>query len=209
MNNYLRSMRFAVSCFVLMTLVLAPTQVSAHCDGLDGPVVTAARQALDTGDVRPVLIWVQKEDEPEITLAFSRTRAVRPLGAKAKELADLYFFETLVRVHRTGEGAPYAGLKPAGRDLGPAIPAADRALDTADPRPVSALLGDAMDAGLSERFLQALEAKRHAGDDVEKGRHFVSAYVRYIHYVEALYRTATSATRGHFEDAPKAPKHAH
>jgi hypothetical protein len=209
MKHHLCSIRYAASCFVLLASVFAPTRASAHCDGLDGPVVAAARQALQAGDVKRVFVWVQKEDEPEIALAFSRAMAVRRLGAEAKALADQYFFETLVRIHRAGEGAAYTGLQPAGRDLGPAIPAADRALDTGDPRAISALLGEAMNAGLSDRFLRALEAKRHAGDDVEAGRSYVSTYVQYVHFVEDLYQAATRATRGHFEDAPKQPTHAH
>ena len=52
------------------------------------------------------------------------------LNAQARELADLYFSETLVRCHRAGEGAPFTSLKPAGRNLGPAIPAGDKALET-------------------------------------------------------------------------------
>ena len=98
---------------------------------MDGPVVQAARKALETGEVKLVLIWVQKQDEGDIKEAFQKTLTVRKLGAAAKELADRYFFETLVRIHRAGEGAPYTGLKPAGRDLGPAIPAADEAIEDA------------------------------------------------------------------------------
>jgi hypothetical protein len=40
--------------------------VFAHCDTLDGPVVEAARVALETGDIDAVLIWVQAEHEPEV-----------------------------------------------------------------------------------------------------------------------------------------------
>src|SRR5688572_6649736 len=102
--------------------------VRAHCDALDGPVVQAAQKALATGNINLVLIWVQKNDEAEINRAFNKALTVRKLTAEAKELADLYFFETLVRVHRAGEGAPYTGLRPAGQDLDPAIPIADAAL---------------------------------------------------------------------------------
>jgi hypothetical protein len=112
-----------------VALAIAPLpRALAHCDGLDGPVVQAARKALETGEVNLVLIWVQKPDEAEIKRAFDHAQTVRKLSAEARELADRYFFETLVRIHRAGEGAPFTGLKPAGRDLGPAIPAADNAL---------------------------------------------------------------------------------
>jgi hypothetical protein len=51
----------------VIALAIAPLpRVAAHCDGLDGPVVPAARKALETGDVNLVLIWVQKSDEAEI-----------------------------------------------------------------------------------------------------------------------------------------------
>src|SRR5512135_1543516 len=99
------------------------TPAAAHCDTLDGPVVSAARKALDTGDINLVLAWTQKNDEKEIRSAFDKARAVRKAGGQAKDLADTYFFETLVRVHRAGEGAPYTGLKPTG-ETEPAIAAA-------------------------------------------------------------------------------------
>jgi hypothetical protein len=119
---------------------LTPLTAQAHCDGLDGPVVKAAQKALADGNVNLVLNWVQKADEAEIKHAFKKTLAVRTLSAQARELADLYFFETLVRLHRAGEGAPFTGLKPAGRDLGPAIPAGDKALETGNLDPVLQLL---------------------------------------------------------------------
>src|SRR3972149_4228335 len=118
---------------IVMATLLTPTVALAHCDGLDGPVVAAAREALKTGDVNHVLIWVRDKDEPEIRAAFQSARSVRRLGSDARNLADRYFFETIVRVHRSAEGAPYTRLKPAGRDLGPAIPAADHALEVGDP----------------------------------------------------------------------------
>jgi hypothetical protein len=118
-----------VIVFAAMSLIDA-TPALAHCDGLDGPVVGAARMALQTADLNRVLIWVRPDDISEIRRAFDEALAIRRLGPQAQELADRYFFETLVRIHRAGEGAPYTGLKPAGRDLGPAIPAADKAVET-------------------------------------------------------------------------------
>ncbi len=80
-----------------------------------------SKQALVTEDVNPVLIWVSKKDEAEIRKAFRKTLAARKLNPEVKELADMYFLETLVRIHRVREGELYTGIKPAGRDLGPAI----------------------------------------------------------------------------------------
>jgi len=102
--------------------------VPPHCDSLDGPVVAAAREALAATDVGLVLPYVHADGEDEVRAAFDETVKVRALDPRARDLADRWFFETVVRVHRAGEGAPYTGLEPAGLDVGPVIPAAERSL---------------------------------------------------------------------------------
>ncbi len=181
-----RAVRFLGLAAALMLAAFAPARALAHCDGMDGPVVRAAQRALATGNVNLVLIWVQSADEAELRKAFARSRAVRGLSPEAKDLADLYFFETLVRIHRAGESAPYTGLKPAGRDLGPAIPAADQAVDSGSASPLIKVLGDSSVSGLQERFRKVLARKSFNKDDVPAGREYVKAYVEFMHYVEEL-----------------------
>jgi len=190
-----------VGAFTLLAVAALGVPVAlAHCDGLDGPVVKAAQNALETGNVNLVLIWVQQKDEPEIRAAFHNALVVRKQSPKARALADRSFFETLVRVHRAGEGAPYTGLKPAGRDLGPAIPAADRTLEAGSLGQVQDLLADAVRRGLRERFEALRALKGYDPNDVMAGRRYVQAYVEYIHYVERLHEAATSAAEGHFAE---------
>jgi hypothetical protein len=194
---------FARSLLLLVALamsVVLPARVSAHCDGLDGPVVKSARAALEARNVALVAIWVQPQDEPEIRRAFEQTLVVRSLSPQAKELADRFFFETVVRVHRAGEGAPFTGLKPAGRDLGPAIPAADKALEERSLEPLVTLLTDTMRDRLRQHFNEAVTARTYDVGDVAAGREYVRAYIEFIHYVERLYETSTTAARGHFEE---------
>jgi hypothetical protein len=179
------------------TLALAGRPVAAHCDGLDGPVVKAARAALESGDVRPAYAWVQPGDEPAIRAEFERARSVRKLGPEARGLADTYFFETIVRLHRAGEGAPYTGLKPAGRDLGPVIPAADRALADGSVDHLLAELTNAVEHGVRERFEQARGAAKRTPEDVAAGRAFVRAYVEFLHYVERLHEAAAPPAGHH------------
>lgn len=195
------SVRVGLIALTLGPLLMTAPAALAHCDGVDGPVVKAAEAALAAGDIGRVLMWVQKADEEEVRRAFEKTVAVRKLGPEARELADRYFFETVVRVHRAGEGAPYTGLKPAGRDLGPAIPAADRALERGSVEPVEKLLTGAVLSGVRERFREAAEANAHAGDGVEAGRRYVRAYVAFIHYVEGLYDAARAKPLGHSPEA--------
>ena len=179
---------------------VAVRAASAHCDGLDGPVVKAAQKALQTGDVNQVLIWVQRQDEDDIKTAFEQTLAVRKLNPQAQAFADRYFFETLVRIHRAGENAPYTGLKPAGRDLGPAIPAADKALETGSDEALTQLLTDEVREGLHKHFKDVVEKQKFAPDNVAAGREYVEAYVTYLHYVEGLHEAAAKTVTGHYPE---------
>ncbi len=181
-------------------LGLTPARALAHCDGLDGPVVKAAQRALETRNPALVLIWVQEKDEREIQTAFEQTVAVRRLSPQAKDLADRFFFETVVRVHRAGEGAPFTGLKPAGRDLGPAIPAADEAVRVGSVEPVRQLLTEAMQQRLGEEFAQVKAAQTFKADDLAAGRAYIRAYVAFIHFVERLYDSTMQAPHGHFDE---------
>jgi hypothetical protein len=179
---------------VLSAAWVAPAQ--AHCDALDGPVVAAARKALDSGNVNLVLVWVQKKDEAEVSAAFRKVRGVRKSGGEAKELADSYFFETLVRVHRAGEGAPYTGLKPAG-EVEPAIAAADQAIASGKLQPLGALVAERMEKGLHSHFEQVMAKKRYNPHDVEAGRAYSNAYVEFVHYAERLYGAAEAMAPEH------------
>jgi hypothetical protein len=186
-----------VIVFAAMSVIDA-TPALAHCDGLDGPVVGAARIALQTGDLNRVLIWVRPDDIDEIRRAFNEALATRKLGPQAQELADRYFFETLVRIHRAGEGAPYTGLKPAGRNLGPAIPAADKAVETGSLDELTNLLTAAVRQELHTHFHDVVEKKSFRTDDIAAGREFIESYVTFIHYVEGLYKAATQPVAGHY-----------
>jgi hypothetical protein len=186
-------------------LAFASGPAAAHCDTLDGPVVSAARKALDAGKVELVLVWVRADEEAELRKAFERARNVRNAGGEAKELADLYFFETLVRVHRAGEGAAYTGLKPAGT-VEPAVAAADRALQTGKLQPLGKLVVDRMEKGLHGHFNAVMAKKKYSPEDVPAGRAYSSAYVEFVHYAERLYEAAETLAP---EQVQKAPGHAH
>jgi hypothetical protein len=145
-----------------------------------------ARQALEKGDATPVLKWVKKSDEPEVREALQKALKVRDKGPEAKDLAETFFFETVVRLHRASEGAPYTGLKPAGTDPGPVVREGDKSLETGSADQLVKHLAHLVSDGIRRRFDLTLEKKKHADENVEAGRAFVSAYVDFIHYVERL-----------------------
>lgn len=165
-----------------------------HCDSMDGPVVTPARRALEEGDVNIVLPYVHASGEAEVIAAFNRVLPLHRAGGQAKEVADLHFFETVVRVHRAGEGAPYTGLKPAGLSEGPVIPIADRAIASGSADELVRALSDIVGSEVRKRFDHAMHLKPQAEGSVDEAREYVEAMLGLVVYSHKLYLAAISGS---------------
>ena len=171
-----------------------PDHAAAHCDTLDGPVIQDARLAIKAKDIAPVLKWVKPQDEKAVKAAFQKVLADR---ARNPEAAEHEFFEALVEIHRTGEGASFTGLKPAGA-VEPAVAAADLALARGSAEELVHLITEDVAAGIKERYEHAAATYQHKDESVAQGREFVEAYIEFTHYVERLHQDATGKS-GHGE----------
>lgn len=167
-------------------LVFFTTMASAHCDTMNGPVISAAMKALETRDSSWVLIWVKPAHERQISRLFQQTLKARARGGSIAERADKRFFEQVVRIHRTGEGMRYTGIKPAGTPVDPVIAASDAAIDNGTVEPLLSQLIAHVSEGLRTRYAHVAEARAHMRDSIAAGREYVEAYVAYTHYVEGV-----------------------
>jgi hypothetical protein len=190
MRNYLIFSVFAG------VLTFNSINVQAHCDTMNGPVITAAKIALDKGDVKLILIWVSPKDEATVTELFNKTLKLRKINPDVQELADRNFFENLVRIHRAGEGEPYTGIKDS-TEVEPSIAAADKALETGNLVDVMKMLEGSMGKGVKEKFNIMMSRKNYDKNDVEAGREFVESYVTFMHSVEGIYASINASTEHH------------
>jgi hypothetical protein len=155
---------------------------------MDGPVVTAARRALEAQNVKLALPYVPESAEADVKSAFEKVQRARKADPAAREVADLYFFETVVRLHRAGEGAPYTGLKPAGLDEGPVIPVAEKAIDTGSPDALIKTLSDTLAREVQHRLEHVMHLRDYSPDDVARAREHVEAMLGFQVYSHELYR---------------------
>jgi hypothetical protein len=173
---------------ILFTGLILPKTTKAHCDRVNGPVAVAAKKALATANVDKVHIWVTQEQEGELEATYRQAMKVYGQGGDSKELAERYFMENAVRLHRLAEGMPYTGLKPAQPEP-QAIQTAEQALETGDLKPATDLLISEMKEKASHLFEQAVEAQKNKDASVTAGRKWTDAYVKYVIYIQGLYTT--------------------
>lgn len=183
---------------------LLTTPAFAHCDSIDGPVAGAALEALETANVNLALPYAPATAEKEIRDAYQMALEARTGGGTAGDVADRWFMETVVRLHRDGEGAPYTGLKPAGLDYGPVIPAAEAALESGSAGEVITILSGAVKVEVEDRFKTARRVLENTSsepprtaDAVAMARERVNAEFGFIGYAEGVH--AALATKGHSE----------
>ena len=193
----LQKSKFAAMLFLAALTFLFINTASAHCDSMEGPVVKAAQKALETGHINYVLIWVQAEDESEIQKLFEKVLNVRKINDATKELADMYFFETVVRIHRMGEGEPYTGLKPVGYHPAEGIEAADIAIEKNSVENILPHLDQKYHSKVKELFDDLQSKKNYNVNNLKAGKEYVKAYVHFIHYVEGLFSGEDKPTEEH------------
>jgi len=183
------TLRIAIS---LLSAVLLMAGVSdragAHCDAINGPVAAAAQEALSAGRFETVAIWVGEAQEEELREKFEQCSAVYKRDGDAKKLAERYFMEIAVRLHREAEGFSYTGLKPAA-PLPPDVAAAEKSLEAGNVTIVTDLLASELRYKTEELFEEAIKARTHKDENIDAGRKWVNAYVRYVIYVHGLHKT--------------------
>jgi hypothetical protein len=198
--------RMLVGAFVAAGLWFGIQGAQAHCDSLDGPVAKAVQKSLDDGNVNPVLAYAPAAAETEIRAAFEKSRKVRGLSADAQSLVDQAFMETVIRLHRAGEGAAYTGLKPAGGDYGPVIPAAEHAVETGDLAKLKAVLVEEIEHALHERLAHVRELQTKASREpkaaieVAHARERISAELGFVTFAEVLRQAAHGKGAEHHAD---------
>lgn len=165
-------------------MVASPLSASAHCDTMDGPTVIDGRKAFDNNNVNYVLKWVQPKYEKEIIDAFNLSMKVKDLSPEGKEISEKYFYDTLVRIHRAGEGAPFDGVKPHGTPVDEKVAAADKSIEIGNLSPLKGLIEEEKFPELEERFERVMALKNYDVNNVEEGREYIEAYVMFFKFAE-------------------------
>ena len=184
-RNNPRGLRFGlVPLFILSMLILSTNETFAHCDTMDGPLIADARKALGKNNVNYVLKWVSAANESEIRDAFNLVMKVKGLSPEAKELSEKYFFDTLVRIHRAGEGEPFTGVKPSGTPIDDKVLAADKSIEIGNLSPLKNMVSKDILQELTKRFNKVMSLKNFDVNNVAAGREYIEAYVQFFKFAE-------------------------
>jgi len=170
--------------------------VFAHCDTVNGPVVSDAKQALEKANADIVLKWVRQQDEEKIRKAFNETLEKRKQHPKDKGNIDMSFYEEVVKLHRAGEGVEYSGIKTGEIKINPITEIADTALAKSDAGELIKMFPESARADIQSDFDEVMKKKKHMNENIAAGREYVASYVKFMHHIESLYGAENTETHG-------------
>ena len=186
-KGFRKRLKFGALPIILFAILLFSSQaIFAHCDSYDGPVIKDAVKALKTNDVNLVFKWVKKGQEQEIAALFNKTYSIKNGDKEVYEIVEKHFFETLVRLHREMEGAPYTGLKPAGSTK-QIIQMTDEAIKVGNVDEFLSKFNKHIEKVVREKYEKVAKLNKVKDNSTEQGREFVEAYIKYTHTIEALH----------------------
>jgi len=189
-------LNFKVLTLVIFSIFfLSSPKIFAHCDSYDGPLIKEAFKALETNNVDLVLKWVTENQGNEIKVLFKKTYKLRTGDKEVYKIVETHFLETLVRLHRETEGAPYTGLKPAGSAT-PIVKMADISIETKSVDNLLSKLTAHIEKVVGEKFEKVNELQEVKDESLEKGRAYVEAYVDYTHTLEAIHGIIEHSSEG-------------
>jgi hypothetical protein len=181
-GRFLKGMVY--SFLVLLLLILSSNVTFAHCDTMDGPLIADAKKAMAQNNVNYALKWVPASDETAVRDAFDLAMKVRGLSPEAFELADKYFFDVLVHIHRAAEGVPFTGVKPSGFPVDEKILAADKSIEAGNLTPLEGMISRDIMPELTARFERVMSLKNYEVNNVQAGRAYIEAYVQFFKLAE-------------------------
>lgn len=171
---------------LISSVIFSSQQAFAHCDSYDGPVIKDAYKALKTNNVNLVLKWINENQEAEIISLFNKTYKLKNSDKEIYEIVEKHFFETLVRLHRETECAPYTGLKPAGKTK-QIVQMSDKAIESGSIDDLMKKFNNHIEIVIREKYNRVLEFEKVKNESTENGRAYVKAYVEYTHILEGIH----------------------
>jgi len=152
----------------------------------NGPVIIAAKKALETGNPNYVLIWVPEESENTLKNLLEKTFCERSTRKNIQNRGIDWYFESVNRLHFTCRWPHCPGMTSDGSDMKMIVSMVERAFETGNCEEICGVLPIAHTAEVKLRFHNVMNKRNYTVDDIAAGRAYVSAFIAFIAYLHNL-----------------------
>jgi len=155
-------------------------------DLLNGPVIRAAKTALETGDANYIVIWVPEESENTLKNLLEKTCCTQRIKNNMQNRAIDWYFDTVNRLCFVDRKMMFTGLKSDGCNENLIISKAVKAIETGSVEIITDNIPVAYEDEVKQRFRQVINKKNYPVNNPTAGRAYVSAFFEFMGYVQSL-----------------------
>ena len=153
----------------------------------NGPVMRAAKMALETGNANYILIWVPEESENTLKNLIEKTCCERSSRKNIQNLAINWYFQTVSRL-KYANGWPHCpGMKSERSDEKPIVLMVERAIETGNIEEIIGVIPCTHAGDVRQRFHHVMDKRNYNVDNIADGRAYVSSFIDLIVYLNNLY----------------------
>jgi hypothetical protein len=155
-------------------------------DEMQGPVVKAAKMALETGNVNYILIWLPEESENTLKNLLEKTCCTRSSRMNMKNRAYDWYFEMVNRFFNIGRPRDNLTIR-GGLAEKPLDLKVDKAIESGNFEEIRDIIPVTHEADAKQRFLHVMNMRNYPVNNIAEGRAYVSAFFDFNRYMHDLY----------------------
>jgi hypothetical protein len=152
----------------------------------NGPVMRAAKMALETGNADHILIWVPEESENTLKNLLEKTCCERTTQRKARNHSIEWYLQTINRLHSEYYRPHDLNISTKTPEERKTILLVERACETGNFDEIATVMQITSDEEIRQRFNDVLNKSNYDMDNIAAGRAYVSAFTDFIACINSL-----------------------
>jgi hypothetical protein len=152
----------------------------------NGPVIRAAKMAMETGNASYILIWLPKEAENTLKNLLERTYCENRTRKNTQNHSIDWYFKSVNRLHSRYGWPDYPGMKFKETDEETIALMVERAFESGNFEEINSIIPLNHSGDARERFHKVMMKRNYSVDDIAAGRVYVSAFIAFIVYLHNL-----------------------
>jgi hypothetical protein len=152
----------------------------------DGPVISAAKRALETGNAHYILIWIPEESENTVKNLLEKAYCERYTQKNAYNHIVDWYFETINHLHSVHYGPYNLTISTKAPEEKTIIFLVERTCESGNFEEITTVIQDTPSGEMRQRFNDVMKKRNYGVENIAAGRVYVSAFTDFIAFVNNL-----------------------
>lgn len=155
-------------------------------DSHNGPMMIAAKRALETGKAHHILIWIPEKSENTLKNLLEKVCCKRRIQADGHDRIVDWYFETISRFHSGYYGPHNLNISTKTPEEKSIIFLVESACESGNFEEITTVIRDTPTGEMRQRFDDVMKKRNYCEENIAAGRVYVSVFTYFIAFVNNL-----------------------